>query len=108
MNYYMKASANSITEADLNIAFLHHYGLGTSVDFDKSFKYFTKAVKHNFPQAQYHLGLLYKNGQSVEKNLEKANSWFEKAALQNLDEAKLMTAALALREPKDVDLYLAN
>tara|TARA_B100001996_G_scaffold180876_1_gene138101 strand:+ start:481 stop:600 length:120 start_codon:yes stop_codon:yes gene_type:complete len=32
----------------------------------------------------------------------------KKAAEQNLDEAKLMTAALALREPEDVDLYIAN
>jgi TPR repeat protein len=104
----MKASVNSIPEADLNIAFLHHYGLGTSVNLDKSFEYFTKAAKHNFPQAQYHLGLLYKNGQSVAKDLDQANYWFEKAAVQNLDEAKLMTAALALREPNDVDLYIVD
>ena len=42
------------------------------------------------------------------KDLDQANYWFEKAAEQNLDEAKLMTAALALREPNDVDLYIAN
>ena len=44
----------------------------------------------------------------VKKDLDKANYWFEKAAEQNLDEANLMTAALALREPNDVDLYTAN
>ena len=74
----------------------------------KSFQYFTKSARKNFPQAQYHLGLLYQNGQSVKKDLDQANYWFEKAAEQNLDEAKLMSAALALREPKDVDLYIAN
>ena len=107
MNHYMKA-CKSIPEADLNIAFLHHYGLGTSVNHVKSFEYFTKAAKHNFPQAQYHLGLIYQNGQPVKKDLEQANYWFEKAAEQNLDEAKLMTAALALREPNDIDLYIVN
>ena len=60
------------------------------------------------PQAEYHLGLLYQNGQWVEKSLDQAAFWFDKAAQQNLSEAKLILSELAIKEPDDVELYVAN
>ena len=66
------------------------------------------AAHHDLPQAQYHLGLLYQDGEWVPQDKTQSAYWLEKASKQGIQEAELMIQALAMREPEDVNLYIAN
>ena len=87
---------------------MYHYGLGTPVDNKKAFEYFNKAAAKELVQAEYHMGIHYRDGRWVEKNNDKAAHWFHKAENSGLIKPQLLSESFSMREPEDVQLYVAN
>ena len=59
-------------------------------------------------QADYHIGIHYRDGRWVMKDNNKANYWFDKVKNSGLIDPELLPENLSIREPDDVQLYVAN
>lgn len=64
--------------------YCHYFGLGTDVDYKKSFQIYEKLnsnIENIDEWSSYMIASLYYSGEGVEKNYNEAYKWFSKSAL---------------------------
>ena len=79
---YHKASMMGNAEAQNQLGWLYHIGLGVQQDYKESVKWITASANQGLVLAQNNLGWIYLYGIGAPKNKEEAIKWFMKAAKQ--------------------------
>lgn len=69
-------------EAQLNVAFMYHQGLGVPVDHIVAAQWYLKAAEQGLAEAQAQLAVVYSQGLGVARNYAEAFKWSAKAAEQ--------------------------
>lgn len=94
-------------DAAYNLAVIHQYGDGVSLDYAKAMTWYRVAAEKGDKVSQFQIGLMYQNGQGVEANQEEAHRWFTMHLQHHLhhDHEPQMVAwrkqALALIDERD-------
>ena len=92
----------------LNIAHIHYYGLGKTIDYLKAYEYYSLASNYNFPQAEYHLGQMNQYGQGTQVDLEAAEQFYKRSAEKGNSDAQIALQNLPVKEPEDVEIVARN
>jgi len=70
------------TEAQFDLAWFYHQGVGVSEDHKEESKWMRKAAEQGNPKAQFGLGIMYQNGNPISQDFKEAARWHHKAAAQ--------------------------
>jgi TPR repeat protein len=91
--YQSKAKQGDV-DAQFNLAFLYHHGVGCSRDARYAIYWYTKAAEQGHIQAQYYLGKLYNfgYGAEVQQDFKLAVYWLKKSAEQGFVHAQYLLA----------------
>ena len=91
---YESKAKQGDADAQFNLAFLYHHGVGTIHDHRNAIYWFTKAAQQGHVHAQYRLGSLYHNFryEEVPPDSNRAIYWLTKAAEQGLVHAQYLLA----------------
>ena len=79
-NWTQKAAAQGNPEAQGDLGYMYHDGLGVTKDDAQAIAWLQKAVNQDNAEAENSLGTLYASGSGVPKDYAKAISLFQKAA----------------------------
>ena len=82
VKWYRKAAEQGYADAQCDLGYCYHCGLGVSTNYDEAVKWFLKAAGQGDSTAQYNLGCCYSVGKGVSKELTKAVMWYRMAAMQ--------------------------
>jgi TPR repeat protein len=87
--YHTKANQGD-ADAQFNLAFLYHRGVGTPRDDRYAIYWYTKAAEQGHVNAQYSLGDLYRRGggEEIQRDYKQAFYWLTKAAEQGCANAQ--------------------
>jgi len=93
--YQSKANQGD-ADAQFNLAFLYHRGVGAPRDDRYAIYWYTKAAKQGHVNAQYSLGDLYRcgGGEEIQRDYKKAFYWLTKAAEQGSTNAQYILGDL--------------
>ena len=78
--FYMASSNCGDSNGMCSAAYSLAHGIGTEIDYNKTFELYTKAVELGNQYGYSNLGWCYLNGNGVEKNIPEAIKWFSDAA----------------------------
>jgi TPR repeat protein len=73
-------SGISNSNADLEMAKKHYFGLGVPIDIDRAYSLFSRSANRGNPESARYLGIMYLRGKGVQKDTNKALEWFTRAA----------------------------
>ena len=73
-------SGTSNSNADLEMAKKHYFGLGAPIDIDRAYSLFSRSANRGNPESARYLGIMYLRGKGVQKDTNKALEWFTRAA----------------------------
>ncbi len=93
--WYEKAAAQGLAEAQLNLGLLYGNGLGMPQNYGQARAWWKKAASQGNAKAQYNLGVLYDNGYGVTQDFVQAHKWHSLAAANGHKEAALFRDAIA-------------
>lgn len=80
--WFLAAASKGDVSAQVNLAFMHHNGQGTSLDPVAAAEWMKTAALQGDPTSQYILGLWLCEGRGMSRNELLASAWFRKAADQ--------------------------
>ena len=86
--------AAGVTEAQFNLAQMHHYGIGTIKDMTLAAKWYEKSAANNMKEAQFNLAKLLLSGEGITYDFDRAMENYKLAAEQGLAEAQLNLAQM--------------
>ncbi|MBN2694926.1 sel1 repeat family protein [bacterium] len=66
----------------------YYYGVGTKINYKKSFNIFYKTALLNSGVAQFYIGLIYETGNGVKKDINISLDWYLKSANNNYYKAQ--------------------
>ena len=80
MRRFQSLAEQGDARAQVNLGFMHDFGLGVSKDDVLAVKWYRLAADQGQADAQFNLGAMYNNGQGVPKDDVLAYMWFNLAA----------------------------
>ena len=83
-----KAAATNYLEAKYLLAQFYQEGIGTEIDYDKSFVLYQKVASKNYPNAFLALARFYHYGWGTEANAFKAKQWLTLAVEAKVPDSK--------------------
>ncbi|MBF0340482.1 MAG: SEL1-like repeat protein [Magnetococcales bacterium] len=89
---YLPAARQGDRVAQINLAAIHFYGLGTPRDVAQALHWYRQAASQGDPLAQFRLGVLYLEGQGVAADPAVAVSWFKQVAMSHLPRVEDLVA----------------
>lgn len=87
--YFVKSAESGNVSAQNNLGWMYLHGLGTDIDYDKSFYWYQKASISNEPLVLYMLGQAHLYGRGTTKSKETAFKFYHKSHDQGIPEADL-------------------
>ena len=87
--HFHKAAEQGNANAQCNLGYSYHKGLGVTQNYTEAVKWYQKAAEQGDSIAQINLGYLYLTGESVPQDFSEAIKWYRKAAEQGSEEAQL-------------------
>jgi hypothetical protein len=87
LQYYSRAAAAELPEAQLNTAVMLDSARGTSRDATQAAIWYAAAAAHGDGRAAYDMGQLYESGDGVPRNAAAARAWFALAASRGIEAA---------------------
>ena len=79
-NCYRKAAGLGNVEAQNQLGWLYHIGLGVTKNVEEAIKWMTASANQGLVLAMNNLGWIYRHGIGIPKNRQEAVKWFKKAA----------------------------
>ncbi|MHB9147125.1 MAG: tetratricopeptide repeat protein [Candidatus Amoebophilus sp.] len=80
---YQESANQGYAEAQNNLGWMYHNGLGLNKDYTQALAWYQKAADQGYAEAQCNLGDMYYYGLGVCKNYTQALTWYQKAAGQD-------------------------
>ena len=84
---YSKASELGNAEAQNQLGWLYHIGIGVSRNYEEAVKWMTASANQGLVLAINNLGWIYRHGIGVPQDKKEAIRWFRKAALRDSEYA---------------------
>lgn len=107
MTIWKAWAAKGNVDAAYNLAVIHQYGDGVSLDYAAAMHWYRQAADQGDKVSQLQIGLMYQTGQGVTANADEAHRWFtmhRKHHLHHDHEPKMVAwrqQALAMIEERD-------
>ena len=96
-------AAQGNADAQAELGFIYHIGLGVAQDYAKAVKWYRKAAEQGNVNAQTSLGVMYLNGYGTTQDYVQAHLWSNLAAAQDNDPARKNLDAIAKQmTPADI------
>lgn len=92
IDYYIKASNKSNSDAQNTLGYFYFHGIHTSRSYCSALKMFELSAQNQNKHALYNLSIMYRNGICIEKNIKKANNLLIQASDHENELAKFMLA----------------
>jgi TPR repeat protein len=80
LKYFVPLAQQGNADAQNELGFMYHEGLGLPKDPLKAVYWYTKAAEQDHPSAQFNLGNRYRQGDGVTEDDAVAVAWWKKAA----------------------------
>ena len=94
LDWFRKAAARGLAEAEFNVGRCFQNGLGTAVNDTEAFKWFMMAAEKGLPQAEFEAGLCHRYGRGTAVDLPEAYAWFSLAARRAVPNSREMCEEL--------------
>jgi TPR repeat protein len=80
LDWYRKAAAQGLAEAESNVGVIYEDGLGVEKDYPKAAALYRDAATHGATRGEFNLAVLYSSGRGVPLDYVTAYLWFSRAA----------------------------
>ena len=89
-------------EAQNDLGYCLHEGLGVGKDRRHAFRWYLRAAKQGVVRAQFNVGLCYRDGDGIKVSNRKAREWLQRAARRGHAQAReVLTGMLQPAESLD-------